>query len=61
MIYLDRTFCVSPNCVNECERKLTPEIRAAANKWMKDAPIAVAYFCGPKEDKEFYTGDARED
>jgi len=55
MCYRDRTFCVSPNCKNECGRKLTQEIRDAAEKWWnpKDepdkrnqAPIAVSCFCG---------------
>lgn len=46
--YLDRTFCVSPNC--KCDRKLTNEIKQAAIKWWgnTDAPISVAYFCGGK-------------
>ena len=44
--YLDKTFCVSPNC--KCERKLTNKIRKAAEKWWggKDVPIAVGYLCG---------------
>lgn len=51
--YLDRTFCVSPDC--KCGRKLTPEIEAAAQVWWNEgkpkeewtgAPIAMSCFCG---------------
>jgi hypothetical protein len=46
--YLDRTFCVSPNCENKCGRKLTDEIRQAARVWWgsDNAPIAMGWFCG---------------
>lgn len=46
--YRDRTFCISPGCTNECGRKLTAEVRAAARAWWggDDAPIAMGYFCG---------------
>ena len=55
MCYRDTTFCISPNCQNKCGRKLTDEIRAAAERWWNpsgdpakanQAPIAVSYFCG---------------
>lgn len=42
MSYLDRAFCRSPNCKNDCGRKLTPEL-AAANK--ENLWISYAYFC----------------
>lgn len=47
--YKDRAFCVSPGCVNECGRQLTPEVRAAAEAWWGEpgAPIAVGRFCDP--------------
>lgn len=43
MSYLDKTFCGSPNCKNECGRQLTPELKARniSNAW-----ISYAYFCG---------------
>ena len=46
--YLDKTFCISPNC--HCERKLTDKIRQDARKWWggPDVPIAVGYMCNPK-------------
>ena len=46
MCYKDMTFCISPECENKCGRKLTSEIKIAAEKWMKNAPIACACFCG---------------
>ncbi|HLX54201.1 MAG TPA: hypothetical protein VKR58_09675 [Aquella sp.] len=43
MSYLDRTFCASPNCKNECGRQLTPELkeRNVDKLW-----VSYAYFCG---------------
>lgn len=49
--YSDRTFCISKDC--KCGRELTKEIEDAAVKWWgsKDAPIAVACFCGEPKDE----------
>lgn len=43
--YLDKTFCVSPDCT--CRDKLTPEILARAKKWWgsENPPIAAAELC----------------
>lgn len=41
--YLDRTFCASPNCTNECGRQLTEEMAA---KNVNNMPVSRAYFCG---------------
>lgn len=43
MCYRDMTFCKAENCVkfNECPRALTEQVKQAAERWMKDAPIAV--------------------
>lgn len=43
MSNLDRTFCASPNCRNECGRQMPPEIRGRGNSrgW-----VAYGYFCG---------------
>lgn len=46
--YGDRTFCGSPNCKNECGRKLTDMIRADAKK--RRLPISMGYFCGTPVD-----------
>jgi hypothetical protein len=44
----DKTFCASPNCTNECGRKMTKELQIDLNM-LKDAgyirPISYAYFC----------------
>ncbi len=43
MIYRDTTYCASAKCKNECERKLTDEVRdelIEAEYW-----ICMAYFC----------------
>ena len=45
MSYLDKTFCKSPNCKNECGRRMTEEER---NKLLK-LPyelVSYDYFCG---------------
>jgi hypothetical protein len=59
--YLDRAFCISPNC--RCGRKLTDEIKAAADRWWVasggqagDAPIATAYMCDNPADDAFGVG-----
>jgi len=50
MSYKDRTFCASPNCKNECGRKLIEEERIDlamledAGYW--SAIVSYAYFCG---------------
>lgn len=51
--YLDRTWCASPNCKNECGRKFTKKDRENAIKWWggEDFPIAARYFCGGPESK----------
>lgn len=41
--YKDRTFCCSPNCTNECGRKLTEEVKEEAKK--VGLPICVSMFC----------------
>jgi hypothetical protein len=41
--YKDKTFCASPNCNNECGRKLFAEDKEKAR--IQGMPIASAYFC----------------
>lgn len=45
---MDKTFCASPDCVGECHRKMTKEMKEAAKK--QTLPIGWAYFCGNGED-----------
>lgn len=50
--YLDKTFCGSKNCKNECGRQLTKKDALAAEKWWggKHCPIAYSYFCGDDDE-----------
>ena len=51
MCFKDRTFCNNPRCSCNAERKLTDEVKMAAEKWWgsKDAPICVADICGGRK------------
>ena len=57
MCFKDKTFCASPNCKNECGRKMTPELEdelKRANmpdKWDGMLPVSYNYFCGKPEDE----------
>lgn len=42
MVYLDRTFCLSPDCENKCGRKMTEKQRS---KIPDDAVISWGFFC----------------
>ena len=42
--YKDRSYCVSPDCKNDCKRQLTEEIRQGARDM--NMPLSVGYFCG---------------
>jgi hypothetical protein len=50
--FRDTTFCASPNCKNECGRKMTPALHEEyqranlPNGWDGMLGIAYAYFCG---------------
>lgn len=46
---LDKTFCASPDCKNDCGRKMT-EMEKAVLKTMPDSyRISYSYFCGGEE------------
>ncbi len=49
MSFLDRTFCASPNCKNECGRKMSNIERSRLNglKKMgaKQVEVSYGYFC----------------
>jgi hypothetical protein len=59
--FLDKTLCASPNCINECGRKMTDSERGALAVWgalMNPSndphvivPVCYAYFCGEPEIK----------
>ncbi len=51
MTYLDKTFCASPNCKNDCGRRMTIEEHERLI-YLNEDRVAYAYFCGePKPDK----------
>lgn len=55
--FKDRAFCASPNCTNECGRKLTPELQKEYERanlpgqWDGMLGIAYGYFCGNPDEK----------
>lgn len=53
MSYLDRTFCASPGCTNECGRKMTHSEEA---RKPNDAVVSWGYFCESSMNK-FSVGD----
>ena len=51
MSYLDKTFCCSHNCKNDCGRKLTEEIRQGARA--SNNFLSLHPFCGkPLDEKD---------
>ena len=42
--FRDRTFCLSPNCKNECGRQLSCKDKKLIEKL--GIPVAYDYFCG---------------
>lgn len=42
--FKDKTFCVSPNCKNDCGRKMTEHEKLEAI--INDLPVCYGYFCG---------------
>lgn len=56
MVFLDRTFCASEKCRNECGRQLTPELIERGKKWWgsDDFPVARSHFCD--EEGNFFQG-----
>jgi len=48
--YRDTTYCMSPNCVNECGRKMSEEIKQLLEKDNYNC-TAYAYFCGEPDDE----------
>ena len=54
MTYLDRTFCASPDCKNECGRKMTDIEVTLLKKMTWETPekcpwVSYAYFCKKTE------------
>ena len=57
MSFLDKTFCASPNCLNECGRQMTQaEKNELTFRVLREKeehgdaaiiPVSYAYFCDP--------------
>lgn len=45
MVFLDKTFCSSPNCQNKCGRKMTDQEDYYRLYVWGDLPVAMAAFC----------------
>jgi hypothetical protein len=46
---LDKTFCASPQCKNDCGVKFTDEVKRAADIMRPNYGVSLAYFCGKPE------------
>jgi len=49
MSYLDKTFCASPKCTNDCGRRMTDEQRERLT-YSQAQYVSYGYFCG-EDDK----------
>lgn len=54
MSFLDKTYCASPNCTNECGRKMTDEEKKKLDELVWKNPDASnliwrGYFCGESQ------------
>ena len=54
IIFKDRTFCASPDCKNECGRKMTKEEKEQLKKMNETMLVGVmqGYFCGEPKKNE---------
>ena len=48
--FMDYTYCASPNCKNECGRKMSKEIKETLERFTYHR-IAMGYFCGEGNEK----------
>lgn len=50
--FRDRTYCASPNCKNECGRKMTKKEEEELEKMNETLWVVVkqGYFCGEPEE-----------
>jgi len=42
---LDKTFCASPNCKNECGVRYTDEVAELAERMRPNYGVSLSYFC----------------
>lgn len=50
MTIFDKTYCVSPQCKNECGRQLTTDV--LLKFFVSDRLMKQAYFCGEPENEK---------
>lgn len=54
IVFRDRTYCASPQCKNECGRKMTKkeeeELERMREKDWTNVGVSQGYFCGEPED-----------
>jgi len=55
LCYEDRTFCASPDCTNECGRKMSDYDKDLSRR--ANLPVAYGYFCGEPPLIEFLEDD----
>jgi hypothetical protein len=48
MSYLDKTFCASPQCKNDCGRRMTDREREQLT-YSQAQYVSYGYFCGKDE------------
>jgi hypothetical protein len=53
MTYLDKTFCASPHCTNECGRRMTDEEHHRL-VYLNDDRVSYGYFCGEPEYEDIW-------
>lgn len=51
MSYLDKTFCASPNCTNDCGRRMTDEEHQRLI-YLNNQYVSYGYFCGEPDDED---------
>ena len=60
MSYLDKTFCASPRCNNDCGRRMTDAQREQLS-YSEAQYVSYGYFCGedeaPRMELPFYSKD----
>lgn len=55
IIFKDKTYCASPQCKNECGRKMTKKEEEQLEQMREDGKsvgVSQGYFCGEPEEGE---------
>jgi len=56
--FKDKTFCASPDCKNECGRKMTKKEREEFDRLNEDHWMCISqgYFCGEPNEEDEHNG-----